>query len=158
MKYAKTIPAILSVLSLSVGCSYGASAEWPRPFVRGGQFKDLILPMPIVDGLESEGIWGNTNVVPRDKDNGIEDNQWCYWGGNPIQGKDGRCHLAVCRWPENTGHMGWFESEVAHCVSDNPIGPYVITQTIVKKGHNPEVIKLHDGTYILHISGAKIYA
>ncbi len=89
--------------------------------------------MPIIDGLESEGIWGNENVVPRDKDNGIEDNQWCYWGGNPILGKDGNYHIAVCRWPENTGHMGWFESEVAHCVSDRSFGPYKITKTIVKK-------------------------
>jgi hypothetical protein len=95
-------------------------------FVRGGQFKDLILPMPIIDGLESEGIWGNENVVPRDRDNGIEDNEWCYWGGNPILGKDGNYHIAVCRWPEHTGHHGWFESEVAHCVAENPFGPFTV--------------------------------
>ena len=127
------------------------------PYVRGGQFKDLILPMPIIDGLESEGIWGNENVVPRDKDNGMEDNQWCYWGGNPIKGKDGNYHIAVCRWPENTGHMGWFESEVAHCVSDNPFGPYRITETIVEKAHNPEVLKLPDGVFALHTMNNNVY-
>ncbi|WP_139958294.1 hypothetical protein [Flavicella sediminum] len=44
-------------------------------FIKGGQFKDLILPMPIINGLESQGLWGNVNVIPRDKDNGIEDNE-----------------------------------------------------------------------------------
>jgi hypothetical protein len=96
-------------------------------------------------------------VLPRDKDNGIEDNQWCYWGGNPIVVKDSNYHIAVCRWPENTGHMGWFESEVAHCVSGNPFGPYQITQTIVKKGHNPEVMRMPDGSFVLHIMNGDIY-
>lgn len=133
------------------------SQEALAPYVRGGQFKDLILPMPIINGLESAGIWGNENVVPRDRDNGMEDMQWCYWGGNPIKGKDGNYHIAVCRWPENTGHMGWFESEVAHCVSDNPFGPYQITQAIVKKGHNPEVMRMPDGSFVLHIMNGNAY-
>ncbi|TWU28019.1 hypothetical protein [Novipirellula artificiosorum] len=129
-----------------------------KQFVRGGQFKDMILPAPIIDGLESEGLWGCDLVLPRDKDNGIEDNKWCYWGGNPVKGKDGKYHIAVCRWREETGHMGWFESEVAHCVSDNPLGPYVITQTIVKKGHNPEVMTMPDGTFALHLMNADVYS
>ncbi|SMP74427.1 hypothetical protein SAMN06265222_117132 [Neorhodopirellula lusitana] len=129
-----------------------------KNFVRGGSFKDLILPAPIIEGLESEGIWGIDKVLPRDKDNGMEDNQWCYWGGNPVKGNDGKYHIAVCRWPESTGHHGWFESEVAHCVSDNPIGPYVITKTIVKKGHNPEVMKMADGTFALHIMSSDVYS
>lgn len=53
--------------------------------------------MPIHKELTSEGIWGNEKVKPRDKDNGIEDNEWCYWGGNPILGKDGKYHMAVYR-------------------------------------------------------------
>ncbi len=128
-----------------------------KDLVFGGQFKDLILPMPIINGLETEDIWGNKNVVPRDKDNGIEDNEWCYWGGNPILGNDGKYHIAICRWPENKGHHGWFNSEVAHCVSDNPIGPYKITSTIVEKGHNPEVIKMPDGSFVLHVLNSKVF-
>ncbi len=131
--------------------------ENDKDFVFGGQFKDLILPMPIINGLETEGIWGNKNVVPRDKDNGIEDNEWCYWGGNPILGNDGKYHIAICRWPENKGHHGWFNSEVAHCVSNNPIGPYKITNTIVQKGHNPEVIKMPDGSFVLHVLGSRVF-
>ncbi|NMH88391.1 hypothetical protein [Flavivirga algicola] len=140
--------------------SFGQSQD-SIPFepniVFGGQFKDLILPMPIINGLETEGIWGNENVIPRDKDNGIEDNEWCYWGGNPILGNDGKYHIAICRWPENKGHHGWFNSEVAHCVSDTPIGPYKITGTIVEKGHNPEVIKMPDGSFVLHTLGSKVF-
>jgi hypothetical protein len=128
-----------------------------KEFVRGGQFKDLILPIPVYEGLESEGIWGAESVLPRDIHNGIEDNEWCYWGGNPIKGEDGKYHIAICRWKEETGHMGWFESEVAHCVSENPTGPYSVTKTIIEEGHNPEVIRLQDGTYILHTSGGNIY-
>lgn len=152
---------MLTLSLLAVAAEHAKPANSGEPtekgFVRGGQFKDLILPMPIISGLETDGIWGNSNVVPRDKDNGIEDNQWCYWGGNPIKGKDGNYHIAICRWPENTGHMGWFESEVAHCVSDNPFGPYEITETIVKKTHNPEVLKLPDGTFALHTMNNSVY-
>lgn len=128
-----------------------------KGLVYGGQFKDLILPMPIINGLESEGLWGNENVVPRDKDNGIEDNEWCYWGGNPIVGKDSNYHIAICRWKENTGHNGWFEAEVAHCVADNPFGPYNITKQIVEKGHNPEVMRMQDGTFVLHIMDNRVF-
>ncbi len=157
MKYSEKRTMLLSVLCLLINLSCAAPEGNGKQFVRGGQFKDLILPMPIIDGLETEGIWGNSNVLPRDKDNGMEDNKWCYWGGNPIKGKDDKYHIAVCRWLENTGHHGWFESEVAHCVSDNPFGPYKITKTIVKKGHNPEVLKLPDGIFALHIMNSHVY-
>ncbi len=145
------------IMFILLAACFPAAANAEKAFVRGGQFKDLILPVPIIDGLEKEGIWGCDKVLPRDKDNGMEDNEWCYWGGNPVKGKDGKYHIAVCRWPESTGHMGWFQSEVAHCVSDTPIGPYVVTQTIVKKGHNPEVMKLPDGVFALHIMNSDVY-
>lgn len=151
--------AVCVVFGLITAMAATVSGEpMGRQFVVGGQFKDLILPMPIVDGLESEGIWGNTHVIPRDKDNGIEDNQWSYWGGNPIKGHDGKYHIAVCRWPEEKGHGGWHKSEVTHCVSEDPIGPYKTTKTIVKEGHNPEVLKLPDGTFALHVhNGNSVY-
>lgn len=108
------------------------------------------MPTPIINGLESEGVWGNANVIPRDRDNGIEDGEWCYWGGNPILDEDGKYYLPVCRWPERTGHNGWLQSEVALCVSDNPLGPYEVISTIVEKGYNPEVIRLANGDFALH--------
>lgn len=157
IKTRETATPILCALCLMWGTASAVLGGPLKPFVRGGQFKDLILSVPIHNGLESEGIWGNPNVVPRDKDSGIEDNEWCYWGGNPVKGKDGKYHMAICRWPENTGHGGWFESEVAHCVSETPTGPYKITRTIVKKGHNPEVMVMPDGTYALHVMDASVY-
>ena len=144
-----------------IGISFSGFAQIPdkpvKEFFPGGQFKDLVLPMPIYQQLENKNIWGAENVIPRDIHNGIEDNKWSYWGGNPILGKDGKYHIAVCRWKEEAGHWGWPDSEVAHCVSEHPTGPYYVTGTLIEKGHNPEIIKLEDGTYCLHISGGNIY-
>ena len=44
------------------------------PTAFGGQFKDLLLPIPIIHRLTSEGIWGHPNVLPRDIENGMESN------------------------------------------------------------------------------------
>lgn len=124
----------------------------------GGQFKDLFLPIPLLDEvLIDENIWGAKSVLPRNIKNGIEDNIWSYWGGNPVKGADDKYHVAICRWKEDTGHWGWPRSEVAHAVSKHPLGPYMVTGTILKKGHNPEIIPLKNGSYILHTSGAKVY-
>ena len=43
MKYVKQMSVLLSVISLLPGFSYGAIEDGIKPFVRGGQFKDLIL-------------------------------------------------------------------------------------------------------------------
>ena len=72
-------------------------------------------------------------------------------------GEDGKYHIAIARWPENTGHWGWPKSEVAHAISRNPMGPYKITGTVLPEAHNPEVVRLNDGTYILHVSKGNIY-
>lgn len=130
---------------------------WGADLARGGQFKDLILPMPVVDGLESDGLWGDDNVLPREKDNGIEAADWCYWGGNPIIEADGKYHMAICRWPEQSGHTGWHQSEIAHCVSARAVGPYKVDRTILEQGHNPEVLRLQDGTLALHLSDNRVH-
>ena len=56
---------------------------------RGGQFMDRFLPMPVQGKLTSE-TWGADNVKPRDVDNGIDDREWSYWGGNAKLAADGR--------------------------------------------------------------------
>lgn len=122
---------------------YGGEA-----LVSGGQYADLFLPTPIVGELESDGIWGVGPVKPRDVQNGIEDNIYRYWGGNPIKGKDGKYHLAVARWPR--GKHWQKDSEVVYCVSETPTGPYVLKSIIFEVGHNPEVLQLPDGSFILH--------
>lgn len=120
----------------------GTAAEPPTPFI------DRFQKMPVHDGVESD-VWGRSFVVPRDTDNGMEDPEWCYWGGDVVKGPDGRYHMFVARWPESTGHDGWgHASRIARCVADDPTGPFAFREDIVGDtyGHNPAVIEV-DGTF-----------
>jgi hypothetical protein len=118
------------------------------PTARGGQFKDLILPTPIINRLTSKGIWGHPNVLPRDIENGMESNDFHFWGGNPVKNDDGRYHIITDRWPaENKFSPGWHGSEGVHYVSDNPLGPYKTSGVVVGRMHNAETIRLPDGKY-----------
>lgn len=125
-------------------------AEW-NGLSEGGRFMDLFRPIPVLDSLTSQ-VWGGKNVVPRYKNNGIEDKAWSYWGGNILMGNDGKYHMFVCRWREDSskGHMEWPNSEVVHAVSKNPIGPFKVVETI-GKGHNPEAFQLQDGRYAIYV-------
>ena len=124
--------------------------EWNN-LIEGGRFMDLFLPIPVMDSLTRQ-TWGADNVLPRYVDNGIEDNEYSYWGGNTVLGNDEKYHLFVCRWREDSpkGHMEWPHSEVVHAISENPIGPYKVVGT-VGSGHNPELFQLKDGSYIVYI-------
>jgi hypothetical protein len=125
-------------------------AEWDN-LVLGGRFMDRFLPMPVLGELTSD-TWGADNVVPRDINNGIEDNIWSYWGGNAVKGEDGRYHLYVCGWLESSprGHMAWRNSTVFHAIADNSYGPYKVKDTI-GPGHNPEIFRLKDGRYVIYV-------
>jgi len=125
-------------------------AEWAN-LVEGGRFMDRFLPIPVKGSLTSD-TWGAAQVKPRYIENGLEDNEWSYWGGNALLGEDGKHHLFVCRWPENAekGHMAWPNSEVVHAVSDDSYGPYKVLKTI-GKGHNPEIFQLQDGRYVIYV-------
>ena len=125
-------------------------AEWIN-LVPGGKFIDLFQPIPKVGQLTSE-TWGTATVKPRYVDNGIEDKEWSYWGGNILEGEDGQFHLFVCRWREDSpkGHHEWPNSIVVHAVSDNSMGPFKVLEEI-GKGHNPEVYKTEDGRFIVYV-------
>ncbi|MGC6430998.1 MAG: glycoside hydrolase family protein [Jejuia sp.] len=149
---------ILACLSLLLVLHFSVYAQKDdKKLVFGGQFKDIIKPMPIIKKLTSKGIWGTDDVLPRDINNGLESNDWSYWGGNPMLGKDDKYHINVARWPEEKGHWGWPKSEVAHAVSKNPIGPYKVTGIALKEAHNPEVVQLNNGAYMLHVSKGGVY-
>ena len=153
-----------------------ASTCWPMTFcmavmmtftanaqslISGGQFMDLLLPM---EGSEpaTSSDWGTTagentqysgtwtGTLGRWKDNGIEDTQRSYWGGNIIKGDDGRYHIYVAGWQSATcGHMAWSsKSHVYHVVSDNVWGPYRYVSDL-GSGHNPEIYKTGD-TYVIY--------
>ncbi|MFI3206237.1 MAG: hypothetical protein R3Y33_03215 [Clostridia bacterium] len=125
--------------------------------ILGSSFSDLILPLPITDSIKSDGIWGDTSCLPRDINNGIEDNTWSYWCGVPVKGKDNKYHMTVSRWPENSrqGHWAWPFSTVASTVSDNALGPYKVERELAYDyangmGHNPTIIYMNDGSYLLY--------
>ncbi len=129
--------------------------------VKGAAFIDRFLP--IEPQNLSNKSWGADNVQPRDINNGIEDKEYSYWGGNIIKGDDGKYHMFVARWPENSkkgngvsGHHLWWSSEVAHAIADKPIGPYKVKE-VVGKGHNPEIYQAKDGTYYIGVMGEKAY-
>ncbi len=54
--------------------------EWNN-LVEGGRFLDRFLPIPTIGKL-SDKTWGSDDVIPRYTDNGIEEKEWSYWGGN----------------------------------------------------------------------------
>lgn len=132
-------------------------AEWDN-LVKGGRFLDRFLPIPTVGKL-SDNLWGADNVLPRYADNGIEDSEWSYWGGNIIKGDDGKYNLFVCRWAESAekGHMEWPRSIVVHAVADNSFGPFKVIREI-GKGHNPEAFKIEGGAYVVYVIGGHYYA
>lgn len=140
-----------------------ASYTVPEGLVEGGAFIDRFLPVPLQGDLRSD-VWGAENVIPRDVNNGIEDAAYSYWGGNIITGDDGLEHLFICRWPENnvkgggeaSGHNTWWSSVVVHAVSDDPLGPFEVIEEI-GRGHNPEIYRKRDGSYVIGVMGEKAY-
>lgn len=124
-------------------------AEW-KNLIDGGRFKDRFLPMP--DGKSGENVWGTDSVRLRYVDNGIENPELSFWGGNILKGKDNKYHLFVCGWAENSpkGHMTWPQSTVFHTTSEHLSGPYTICDTI-GKGHNPEAFILKDGRPVVYV-------
>lgn len=95
--------------------------------VYGGRFMDRFLPIPTIGAL-TDNTWGAENVVPRYVDNGIEDMEWSYWGGNILLDNDSQYNLFVARWAESSpkGHGEWSNSTVVHAVSDNSFGPFKV--------------------------------
>lgn len=131
--------------------------------VHGGEFQDLILPLPTRD-QRIPPEWGTEESRVRDAFYGIEDNEYSYWGGNPILGNDGRYHCFVARWPEDTpkGHFDWRTSTVAHAVADDPLGPWTVNGEAYPyirnggMGHNPEVRRLKDGQWGMFLNGGDV--
>ncbi|MDZ8120003.1 glycoside hydrolase family protein [Pontiella agarivorans] len=155
---------LFSLFALLLGIStslYASDYVPPKGLVHGGSFIDRFLPVPVSGPLRSD-VWGATNVVPRDVNNGLEDAEYSYWGGNIILGEDGKHHLFVCRWPENnikgkvSGHNTWWAAEVVHAISDGPLGPYKVID-VIGPGVTPEIYRRQDGTFTIGIMGEMAY-
>ena len=158
MNWKKSAVVLAALCGVALGDSVVRErpAEWDN-LVPGGQFKDLFLPIPIRGGF-TDKTWGGDNVKPRDVTNGIEDPEWSYWCGYPIQSDDGRYHLYTARWPENhaRGHFGYFDSEIVHAVADDPMGPYRYKDWI-GAGHNPELYKNAKGEWMIYCTHGFFY-
>lgn len=148
-------------VTLAITALFVWMAANAQSLITGGQFMDLLQPMEgSVAATESD--WGTTagenvqyagtweGTLGRWKDNGIEDTERSYWGGNIIKGDDGKYHMYVAGWPSATcGHMAWSsKSRVYHVVSDNVWGPYEYVSDL-GTGHNPEIYKTGD-TYVIY--------
>lgn len=123
--------------------------EWKR-LIQGARFVDRFLPMP--DGNRGTGIWGADSVLCRYVDNGIESPEISFWGGNILKSSDGKYHLYVRGWAEDSpnGHGTWWDSTVFHAECDNSTGPFKIQNT-VGRGHNPEAFRLDDGKIVVYV-------
>lgn len=84
------------------------------------------------------------------------------WGGSMVEGDDGRYHLLYSRWRAELGHNAWVsDSEVAHAVSENPLGPYQhMDVALPARGdgfwdgdctHNPTVQRFGEKYYLYYM-------
>jgi predicted GH43/DUF377 family glycosyl hydrolase len=91
------------------------------------------------------------------------DEDYYIWGASMVKDKQGTCHLFYSRWPREGGHYAWVtHSEIAHAVSDNPLGPYKhVDVALPERGaeywdglctHNPNVHEF-DGKYYIYYTG-----
>lgn len=85
------------------------------------------------------------------------------WDSSVIK-TGGKYHMFASRWPKELGFgVQWlYNSEVVHCVSDTPEGPYEFKNVVLKRRgrqyfdgmntHNP-CIKEHNGKFYLYYMG-----
>lgn len=126
----------ISIYPQIIGRQY--PAEWTQ-LVKDGRFIDRFLAMP--DGIQTDVTWGTDSVQNRYIDNGIESAQISFWGGNMLQIPDGKYHLYVCGWPENSpkGHFFWPNSTVYHVVGCKSTGPLEVDIQSLRFGSYTEV-------------------
>ncbi len=84
------------------------------------------------------------------------------WGGSVVKGEDGLYHMFYAQWPKELGWVWVTHSEIAHAVSDSPLGPYRFNDlALPDRGttywdglctHNPTIHKF-DGKYYLYYMG-----
>lgn len=158
MKYFKTTNKFCSISLLFISMISITHAQKKTKEAEVKSLIDFFKPMPITTPLLGrESTWGETNVLPRDTANGLEDSKlkkWCYWDGSIVKGNDKKYHIYASRWTQSVSHSdGWhLESKGIHAVSDKIIGPYVDKGLLWPDwkngiGGNVIGIKMHDGRY-----------
>ncbi len=91
-------------------------------------------------------------------------NDWFIWGASMVKSEfDGKYHMFYSRWPKELGMSAWVtHSEIAHAVSDSPLGPFEFKDVALPfRGreywdgavtHNPTV-HFFNGKYYLYYMG-----
>lgn len=128
-----------------------------QTLVEGGNFKDRILPMQgsvtletLTQGNPNAKIWGAQDVQNRYIDNGCEINGMNLWGGNVYKGEDGRYYQFLAGWDGIKNAFNyWSRSHIYRVESSTPYGPFT-NPTDIGSGHNPEVYRTDDGTYVVY--------
>ena len=92
------------------------------------------------------------------RDGGLRRDDESFWGGSGVKGPDGRYHLFASRMGGGCGLESWkLNSEVVRATSSNPLGPYVVEETVLPAmAHNPTVVQASDGQYYLYYIGAEV--
>ncbi|MEM1226615.1 MAG: sulfatase-like hydrolase/transferase [Planctomycetota bacterium] len=101
-------------------------------------------------------------IQPVPRQSQLIDDEWYIWGASMARDAGGQCHLFYSRWPRELGHMAWVtHSEIAHAVSDDPLGPYEFVDVVLPpRGaaywdglctHNPTVHKFEDKYYLYYM-------
>lgn len=144
----------LYLLSLALCTSLFSDAQ---TLAEGGNFKDRILPMRGSVTLETlrqtdpnAKIWGAQDVQNRYIDNGCEIDGMNLWGGNVHKAGDGRYYQFLAGWDGVKNAFNyWSRSHIYRVESATPYGPF--TNPIdIGSGHNPEVYRTNDGTYVVY--------
>lgn len=142
---------------LSLGTMLAALPAQAQSLVTGGQFKDRIMPMQGSVTLETmkadnpdATIWGAAGVQNRYVDNGVEADGMNIWGGNVYKDDAGTYHQFVAGWDGiNRPFSYWSNSDIYHFTSSTPHGPFT-NPVNIGRGHNPEIFRAKDGTYVVY--------
>ena len=102
-------------------------------------------------------------ISPAPRTAKFADADYFVWGASMVRDPQGLCHLLYSRWPRSKGFAAWVsDSEIAHAVAAEPLGPYThVDVALPKRGvehwdglcaHNPTV-HAFDGKYYLYYMG-----
>eukprot|EP01065_Artemidia_motanka_P028168 TRINITY_DN3340_c2_g1_i1.p1 TRINITY_DN3340_c2_g1~~TRINITY_DN3340_c2_g1_i1.p1 ORF type:complete len:457 (+),score=95.51 TRINITY_DN3340_c2_g1_i1:166-1536(+) len=91
------------------------------------------------------------------------------WGGEAVQGDDGRWHMYAAMFPNSTLSSWLTDSRVVHAVADNATGPFTAADVALgPRGngkntywdsltqHNPAAQRAPDGTYLIFYMGNSV--
>jgi predicted GH43/DUF377 family glycosyl hydrolase len=102
-------------------------------------------------------------ILPAPKNGGFSDPNYWIWGSSVIKGEDGKYHMFASRWSKKVDFGNWVtNSEIAHAISDTPVGPYEFYEVVLPiRGrqywdglctHNPRIVK-YKNQYLLYYFG-----